>query len=599
MEISRFIPAGKLLTIAHDAGAWYSWAAPQKARFSISAFGAGYRFWHTLCSPGFKQALLAPLPADYRERVLRSWQAHGLDLDRSGEKAGAALRGLCDPASFSALGTYAPLASALAEHLAAANRVQKSIIFSSQTAPYVGEVDYSSSGNLAAYALRRDTLLYRLTAASLADFSIGTGGVVLMALKSHLELLTAMSAAVVIRERFPGVHISLAEHRYEYFSLDPHMERLKRSGALLKIFDTVVEQGHGAQGLIAALLEKLEAGEPVSGFIGEGSFKDRPNPLDSPRVPPQYPSAFSPEPLLWTRLSPAGCYWGRCAFCAQGHQGEPGVPITAFDAERAAGYLAGCVAAGYSKFSFSDEAISGVNLEDFCNRVLERKLEIRWSCRCRCDMEASPELFSLMRRAGCREILFGLESSSERVQRLMHKYEGSVSPEAAEKLFRSVRAAGLGLHLSFMGGFPGETPEELRQTVELVRRVLKDAKNGTYVFNQFDLLPGSKMFREPAAFKISAGTPGGEMPLTYGYQPLPEIKRETEQTNALVAGLRDELGSSLGWGDASGGAAAAILRYLYFSSGHGLVFKSAEANIFENPLLKPAPGAFAPAAPGV
>jgi len=588
MEISRFIPAGKLLTIVHDAGAWYSWASPQE-RFSVSAFSANYRFWNVLCSPKLKEALLAPFPPEQKAQALRSWAAHGMDLDASAVGAASALKGLCSHASFSSAELYNGLAADLSAHLDVVNRVQRSIEFSVQAPPSVREADYSSSVSLAAYALRTDTFFYRLTEAALSDFTIGEGGAVLFSVKSHLELLTAMSAAVAIRNRFPGAHLCLAEHRYEYFSLDTHMEKLKRSGALLKVFDSVIEPGNGSQGLIAALLESLHNGERASGFINADTYKITPRTAGCRRVPPDYPSSFSPEPVLWARLSLSGCYWGKCAFCAQGHQGEPGVPMGAFNPGEAAGYVADCVSAGYSKFSFSDEALDLDDIKDFCALVLEKKLEIRWSCRCRCDIPVEPETFRLMRRAGCREILFGMETVSERLQKLMCKYETSVSPAALERLLRTVNEAGLGIHLSFMGGFPGETPAELKATADFVKTVLKDMKGATYVFNQFEILPGSKMFKNPAAFQLRVEDAEGDMPLKYNYLPAAEIQSVTEETNSRLGLSRAELSSALGWAFLDSGPVAGILRYLYFSSGHGLLFKSSESSPFENPLQKAVP----------
>jgi len=74
--------------------------------------------------------------------------------------------------------------------------------------------------------------------------------------------------------------------------------------------------------------------------------------------------------------------------------------------------------------------------------------------------------------------------------------------------------------------------------------------------------------------------------LRYPYLPSDEIKDVTEATNAALGGLRGELSASLGWGGLDG-----TLRYLYFSSGHGLIFKSFENNPFANPLKQAAPGA--------
>ena len=307
-------------------------------------------------------------------------------------------------------------------------------------------------------------------------------------------------------------------------------------------------------------------------------------------MPPADSFAFTPERVLWTRLSPSGCYWGKCAFCSHIHEGEPGAPIKAFAPDASAAYLSECVSSGYNKFIFSDEAVSPENIEKFCLSVLREKLDINWSCRCRCDITPGPELLRLMVRAGCREILFGMETVSERLQELMHKYENPISPSAAKKLFCSVNDAGLGIHLSLMGGFPGETPEELRRTVDYVEEVLKDMKGATYDFNQFELLPGSKMFANPADYDVRIEATEGDLPLRYGYLLSPRLKSEAQAASSLIDSLRDELGAALGWGRLNGRGVPEVIRYLYFSSGHGLIFKSSSDNPFENPLKKTVPG---------
>jgi hypothetical protein len=175
---------------------------------------------------------------------------------------------------------------------------------------------------------------------------------------------------------------------------------------------------------------------------------------------------------------------------------------------------------------------------------------------------------------------------------LMGKYKNPISAAAAENLFRSVNDAGIGMHLSIIGGFPGETSEELKRTVECIKTVLKDVKGGTYVFNQFELLPGSRMFRKPADFKISTVVPGGEMPLRYGFVLSPEIKTRTQETIAMIDPLRSGLSAALGWDFLNNGAAAKGLKYFYFSSGHGLIFKSSADNPFVNPLKKAVPKIF-------
>jgi radical SAM superfamily enzyme YgiQ (UPF0313 family) len=93
-------------------------------------------------------------------------------------------------------------------------------------------------------------------------------------------------------------------------------------------------------------------------------------------------------------------------------------------------------------------------------------------------------------RAGCRHVVLGLESGSERVRR-----EVMCRPMAEATIRRAaaaVREAGLTLTLNAMYGLPGETPAEAAQTLALAED-LDPHDVGHFAFHPY---PGTALFGE-------------------------------------------------------------------------------------------------------
>ncbi|MEW5771958.1 MAG: radical SAM protein [Thermodesulfobacteriota bacterium] len=91
-------------------------------------------------------------------------------------------------------------------------------------------------------------------------------------------------------------------------------------------------------------------------------------------------------------------------------------------------------------------------------------------------------------RAGCRHVVLGLESGSERVRR---EVMGRPMAEAAIRMAAAaVRDAGLTLTLNAMYGLPGETPDEAAQTLALAED-LAPHDVGHFTFHPY---PGTALF---------------------------------------------------------------------------------------------------------
>jgi len=99
-------------------------------------------------------------------------------------------------------------------------------------------------------------------------------------------------------------------------------------------------------------------------------------------------------------------------------------------------------------FTVSREQVVGL-----CELILEQGLKIRWTCNSRVDF-VDQEILSLMARAGCWMISWGIESANERILKRVRK---GYRPGQAEKALEWAKEVGIKNWVYFVIGLPGET----------------------------------------------------------------------------------------------------------------------------------------------
>ena len=116
------------------------------------------------------------------------------------------------------------------------------------------------------------------------------------------------------------------------------------------------------------------------------------------------------------------------------------------------------------EFFFEDDTftISKSNAMAICEEILRRGLKIKFSVNARTDT-ADKEMFRMLKRSGCRELLAGFESGSQRMLSRMGKNE---SVEDARRFMALARGSGLDVHGCFVLGLPGETEESMEETIQ-------------------------------------------------------------------------------------------------------------------------------------
>ncbi|MBU2489629.1 MAG: B12-binding domain-containing radical SAM protein [Proteobacteria bacterium] len=99
----------------------------------------------------------------------------------------------------------------------------------------------------------------------------------------------------------------------------------------------------------------------------------------------------------------------------------------------------------------------------FCEELERRRVRTPWCCQTRVT-DLDPEMARTLRRAGCNLVHLGVESGSERILASTGK---GITTDQAARAVKAAREAGLRTALFLNLGFPGETPEEMDQTVDL------------------------------------------------------------------------------------------------------------------------------------
>lgn len=108
---------------------------------------------------------------------------------------------------------------------------------------------------------------------------------------------------------------------------------------------------------------------------------------------------------------------------------------------------------------------------DICDLLIERKLNTRlkWLCNARVNLDL--ETMHMMKRAGCRLIIPGIESGN---QEILNNIKKGTTLQQIETYVKNAKKAGLLIHACYMVGNKGETPETMEKTLKLALHLNTD-----------------------------------------------------------------------------------------------------------------------------
>jgi anaerobic magnesium-protoporphyrin IX monomethyl ester cyclase len=198
--------------------------------------------------------------------------------------------------------------------------------------------------------------------------------------------------------------------------------------------------------------------------------------------------------------------------------------------------------------------VKGVNFPDDLLALNKRRmyelcdmmepLNMKWACQARVDL-VDLALLKRMEKSGCVTIAYGIESGSQTILDNMNK---RVTVEQAEKALKETVDAGMWPRIAMMFGYPGETRETLRETIDFLKRLpyLPMDAISALRFSRTTPLPGTILYdqtikqgligdEEKYLANLSTGgympggTPAGVNLTNFTEKEFYQLKRKTER----------------------------------------------------------------------
>lgn len=224
--------------------------------------------------------------------------------------------------------------------------------------------------------------------------------------------------------------------------------------------------------------------------------------LDSLPIPawdllPQFPHNYSPPAFRYKNLPAAylvtsrGCPM-KCTFCDRSVFGNKHRFFSASYVYTEMKHLS--INFKIREILFEDDSFTAnrPRLIELCQMLIREPLGITWSCLGRVD-RIDKEALLLMKKAGCWQIGFGIESGNERILGLMEK---KIRPEQIRDALHLTRQCGIKTKGFFIIGFPTEDQASVGQSISFAKSL---ALNDITV-SVFTPFPGSGVYENASQY---------------------------------------------------------------------------------------------------
>jgi radical SAM superfamily enzyme YgiQ (UPF0313 family) len=125
---------------------------------------------------------------------------------------------------------------------------------------------------------------------------------------------------------------------------------------------------------------------------------------------------------------------------------------------------------------------------DFCNELIKEKIKVKWECGGRVD-SIYEDMVGLMKKAGCEQINFGVESGSDYMLKKMKKL---ITRKQIINSFSICEKYNIKAGIYLMVGLPGENKKTIRQTINLLKHVPNSLLNFPAIYQVY---PGTEFYQ--------------------------------------------------------------------------------------------------------
>jgi len=145
---------------------------------------------------------------------------------------------------------------------------------------------------------------------------------------------------------------------------------------------------------------------------------------------------------------------------------------------------------GISFFYISDDTFTmrEDRVIEICQKIIEKGLKITWFAISRVNFVSEGMLY-WMRKAGCIQISYGVESGSDKIRNVLNK---NIKTSDIMNAFALTSKYGILSRAYFIYGNPGETLETIQETIDLIEEI----KPLSTIFYILDIFPGTALYED-------------------------------------------------------------------------------------------------------
>ena len=203
------------------------------------------------------------------------------------------------------------------------------------------------------------------------------------------------------------------------------------------------------------------------------------------------------EQNIGTMITSRGCPF-RCSFCDKSVSGSRWRARTAQDVVDEMEEMSTDLGIHFINIYDDNFTLHRHRVLEICKEIQRRGLTLSWKCEGRVD-NVDVEMLQAMKDAGCVMIAFGVESGNPKSLELLRK---DIQIEQTQKAFQLMRTVGIQSLAYMILGVPGETEEEVWQSIRFTRDIQAD-----YVqFSSLTAMPGTSL-AEHFSSQISVRNP--------------------------------------------------------------------------------------------
>ncbi len=334
-----------------------------------------------------------------------------------------------------------------------------------------------------------------------------TPDLIAVSINSSSQIIAGLTLTSILKKR-TDAHINIGGNFFGRIT-----DELKKYPEFFNDFaDSIsIEEGEGP---ILKLAEYIASKIPIE-QVSNLMYKKGNEIIQNPKMKPlkldevsnvnlddyEFNKYFSPDIVLPFQSS-RGCYWGKCSFCDQ----DFGQNFNIKNTDKTINEFKELKDKyNISKFEFIDESVSPVYLKELSEKLIKENVKISYFCDARLETAFESDILKSANESGLKMIMWGLESGSAKVMKLINK---GIDLNKRFEILKNSNDANIWNFAFIFFGFPTETKEDAQKTVDMIIKY-KDIIH-SYGRSIFTMGRHAKLAQDPEKYGITKIYPAEE-----------------------------------------------------------------------------------------